>query len=903
MPDEFYCDKCILHETSVGEKNFEKYKLNCLRGSGPADAKIFIIGMNPANEECVEQRNFVDKEGEKLNECLVKAGLTREEVFVEYLVKCRTPKVEKSGVLKNRDPSVKEVRICKDYLDESLKRVKPNIIILLGNVVSQAIIGKKGVTSIHGTPYWNEEYQATCIPCLSPLALSKSFSKPKDEADFIEDLKYAKESSYTKEFKEKSKLKTNYIYCNTLDKAKAVIKRLTEVLEYVTDIETTGLLPKTSKLLGIGFSWKEGTGVYIPMNTWFKYYTEVNLDVTEGIDLRNRREEVIIEEIEIVKKKEKKVQVRSGTMIYVLEEFWTPKEYAELMPLLIPAIVEPKVRKIGHNLGFDIGYLNEIWDIDILNANYCTQLADYLPDPERIGGRALVDLAWLHTDMGGYDDGLKDERQHGFMHTEPEELAYYGCGDCDSTLRIKHKQIQAIAPYLELLENIVTPLSIAIVEMRNNGVRIDLERIKKLTKEYEDKIEKCEAKLYNLSDVKKYTEISDEKQYKVIKKKYLTSKIIKKKFPKCDDYILPKIKPFNFGSPKQLGELLNYLNLDTGSKTKAGLPVTNEKALLGLKGKHKLMDNLLELRHVKKIHSTYLKPIPEKVSEEGKLHTNYRVDRTATGRLASSKPNLHNIPKKKEGNEIRDYFISSEDHLMAELDLKQIEYRILAHFVNDNQMIQDIFDGQDIHREIYSDIHNIPQDQVTSKQRDKSKSVTYGVPYGRSSYSLALEYGMPESEAEELRKALLNKYPIEPWIDAMIARANEVGYVKTFFGRIRFLPKMHDNDYKIAQAEERKVVATCIQGTASDILSIYTINIRNKLREMKSKTKMILTVHDALFFDIPKDEVKAVIKMLKEEMQRPISWQGKDIRVPIETDTKIGTRWGSLVDYEEGALV
>jgi DNA polymerase-1 len=290
------------------------------------------------------------------------------------------------------------------------------------------------------------------------------------------------------------------------------------------------------------------------------------------------------------------------------------------------------------------------------------------------------------------------------------------------------------------------------------------------------------------------------------------------------------------------------------------------------------------------------KSIPELAAFDGRLHTSYRLDKTATGRLSSSNPNLQNIPKKKDGNEIRDYFTASPGNLLIESDLKQIEYRILAHYVNDAKMIQDIRDGLDIHRKIASEIYQIPQEQVTSEQRSKSKAVTFGVPYGRSSHSLAAEYGMSVEEAEEFRKALLNRYPkVFRWIEATLKMARKKKYVKTYFGRIRYLPKMDDRDYKIKEAEERKVVATCIQGTASDILSTYTINIRERLKRTGSKTKMVLTVHDALFFDTPKDEVPTIIEMLKEEMQRPL----EGIRVPIEASIDIGTRWGSLVEYDE----
>lgn len=889
------CTKCEIHETSHSGLDNE-HELNCIQGSGPKDAKIMIIATIPGKAECEHKKPLSDNAGKKLEECLVAAGLSREEVRITYLVRCKTPDVEKTkGFPKPRDPKVKEIRECKQYLDAEIAEVKPNVIVLLGNIVSKHVIGKTGVNSIHGTPYWHEEYNATCIPVRNPSALLGTYSKPQYQTDLIKDLEFAKESSITSDFQEKEKIETKYVFCDTVTKVKNLIKRLSQVEEYVFDIETTGLNPDTSDLLGISFSWKEGTGCYVPFNNWFKCFTDAEFD---EVDEQTRKfKEVIETYVEEGKKKKKKRRI--GTMCYKLESHWTDSELEEFLPFLKGVLVSNQIRKIGHNIAFDVCYINSKLNIDIENANYCTMLAQYLPDPDR-SERKLEELAWLLTDMGGYDGGLKGERENCFVNTPKEDLADYGCADSDCTYRIYQKQKEDIKEYLDILEKILVPLSISIREMEYNGVKIDIEKVNKLEGNFKNKIDDFEKKLYALNDVKEYIDKHESDQAKELKVKYLNSKVLRRRYSKWQDYANPKINKFNFGSTKHLRALLKHLGITINKKTATGLDATDEKTLLTLKGKHKVIDHMLELRHLKKIHSTYLKPIPERAAYDGRLHSSYRLDRTATGRLSSARPNLQNIPKKKDGNDIRDTFIASEGNIMVECDLKQIEYRILAHFVNDEKMIKDIEDGLDIHKLIASEIYNITQEEVTKEQRSISKTATFGVPYGRSAKSLSAEFNMPIEEAEEFRNSLLLRYPkVKEWIDLMINGAREHGYIKTFFGRIRYLPKMDDSDFGTREAEERKVVATCIQGTASDILSTYTINIRNKLKEMKSKTKMILTVHDALFFDIPKDESKEIIKMIQTEMQKEITWRGKTIRVPIETDTQIGTRWGSLVDYEE----
>jgi DNA polymerase-1 len=886
------CIKCDLHKTSCSGIKGENV-LNCIKGVGSKDSKIMIIALSPGSAECDSGIGFSNKDGKKLKECLDKAGISEEEVYLTYLVKCRPPRTKKSGEkLVERNPLKKEIKACKEHLDKEIAEVNPNVIILLGATVTEVVINKKGVTSIHGTPYWNEEYSTTCIPLYSPGYLFPEVHKQKELDHFIEDLKFAKESSTSEELVTKSKIPTNYIFCDTLQKVNGVLKRLKDLDEVVIDIETTGLDPRNSSLLGVAFSWKKGTGVYIPFNKWFRYYDEENYDA-----LKYNDEQVVVEYIPEGKKTKKREN--AGTMCYELEEFWDSVSYASIMKDLIPVLINSKLAKTGHNLAFDICYLNLLWNINIEGLMYCTMLADFLPDPERFGGRTLEELTWTHTDMGGYDDGLKGERKVGFKNTDIEDLAMYGCGDVDATLRIKEAQKNPIGPFLDLLYNIAVPFSIVMREIEYNGVQVDVDRINSLCKEYEEKIANHEEKLLNLKDVKEFIKQYEEGQYKDIKRKWLNSKILKKKYT-VEEYFQKNVKSFNYGSPIQLRELLKFIGLDTGKETDSGLMSTDEKALLGLKGKHKMLDHFLELRHLKKIHSTYLKPIPELAQMDGRLHTSYRLDRAATGRSTSSKPNLQNIPKKKNGNAIRDYFVASSGNVLIESDLKQIEYRILAHYVNDDRQIQDIVDGLDIHRLIASESYGIPEEQVTKEQRENAKSVTFGVPYGRSSYSLAAEFGMGVDEAEDFRKALLNRYPkVFKWIEATIKHAKNVKYIKTYFGRIRFLPNMDHKDVKKAEAETRKVIATCIQGTAADVLATYMINIRQRLLDMNSKAKMVLTVHDSLFLDTPKEEVPAITAMLREEMERPI----EGIRVPIATELQIGARWGSMVDYNEEAVV
>ena len=846
------CEKCELYKTSQVKSNGKVCECICLQGEGPKTAKILFVGLCPGKNEIINKKPFVGDSGQMLNACLQEAGIKRSEIYLTNLVKCRSLPVEKKpGYWEDREPNTKEIKACLPYLEEEIKEIKPNVIVLLGNLVSKTIIGKTNITQIHGNPFWSEQYQTTCIPLYHPsfLVRRKDVEGLKNRQDFIEDLKFVKQSAETSEFKAKTKKKTHYIVCDTLPKIVKAIKRLSSLQEFAFDIETTGLAVDDDRVLCLSFSWAEATGIVIPIWDWQR------------------------------------------------KELWSQEDLAYIKNQLKPIMENPNIKKIGHNISFDIFFLNKKWGWDIQGAYFDTMFAYYLLDPDRKGSQRLHDLAWIYTDMGGYDERVKADRENGFKNTAWDDLYEYSVGDSDCTYRIYQAIKTDLESYMFVMSNIMVPLSLVTTEMAYNGIQIDIEYLDKMTKEYAQRIEEAEKAIYELTDIKAYTENYIKKQRKVILIKYEKSKILSKKYTK-EEYLKKNLKPVNLGSTTQLRDLLfNHLGLTIVKKTKLTKKAsTDEAALELLKGEHEFIDKLLELRYLKKIHSTYLEPIKEKLDENGRLHTEYMLNRTATGRLASRNINLQNIPKKKDGKLIRDYFIASKGNFLISSDERQIEYRVLAHFVNDKKQLDDIKNGQDIHREVAANAYKIPKEQVTSEQRDGAKAVTFGLPYGRSAVSLAEEYDMSPEEAEEFIRAFFNKYPkVKLWIDMMIKVAKQKGYVKNFFGRKRYLLKINDQDNFIRGEEERKVVSTCIQSTASDILSLATIRIAKELKELKSKAKLVLTIHDEVVLDVPKNEKEEIISLLKTEMQRPID----GIRVPIETEIKIGERWGSLEKYEE----
>jgi len=848
------CTKCELYKASRVKSNNKIYECICLPGEGPKTAKIVVVGMCPGKVEIINKKPFVGDSGQMLNACLAEAGLKRSDLYITNLVKCKSLSVEKKpGYWEDREPNTKEIKACLPYLEEEIKEIKPNVIVLLGNLVSKTIIGKTNITQIHGNPFWSEKYQTTCIPLYHPsfLVRRKDAEGLKNRQAFIKDLQFVKQSAKSPEFKTKTKKKTQYIICDTLPKVVKAIKRLSSLQEFAFDIETTGLAVDDDRPLCISFSWAEATAIVIPIWDWQK-----------------------------------------GGL-------WSQEDLAYIKSQLKLVMENPSIKKIGHNISFDIFFLNRKWGWDIQGAWFDTMFAYYLLDPDRKGSQRLHDLAWIYTDMGGYDDNVKADRENGFKNTAWDYLYEYSASDSDCTYRIYQALKKDLEPYMFVMTEIMVPLSIITTEMRYTGIQIDVEYLDKLTQEYAKRIEEQEKAIYELQDVKVFSENYLKKQKKEILAKYEKSKTLKKKYTK-EEYINKNLQPVNLSSTKQLRELLfNHLGLTVVKRTKLSkAPSTDEASLELLKGEHEFIDKLLELRYLNKMYSTYLNPIKDKLDKDNRLHTDYLLSRTATGRLASRNINLQNIPKKKDGKLIRDYFIASKGNILISADERQIEYRVLAHFVNDIKQIQDIKDGQDIHREVAANAYKISKEQVTNEQRDGAKAVTFGLPYGRSSVSLAEEYEMSPEEAEEFIRAFFNKYPkVKLWIDTMIKIAKQKGYVKNLFGRKRYLPKINDPDNFIRGEEERKVVSTCIQGTASDILSLATIRIAEQLKASKSKAKLVLTIHDEVVLDVPKDEKEQIIEILKTEMQRPL----ESIRVPIETEIKVGERWGSLEKYEEKA--
>lgn len=347
-------------------------------------------------------------------------------------------------------------------------------------------------------------------------------------------------------------------------------------------------------------------------------------------------------------------------------------------------------------------------------------------------------------------------------------------------------------------------------------------------------------------------------------------------------------EPFNIQSPKQLGNVLfERLMLPAGKKTKTGWS-TNAAVLDKLRGKHPIIEQILDYRTLTKLKSTYADGLLKEISADGRIHTNFQMTVTATGRLSSTEPNLQNIPVRRElGAQIRKMFVASPGKVLVDADYSQIELRLLAHIANDETMIAAFRSGEDIHAVTASQVFGVPLAEVTPLQRSHAKAVNFGIVYGISAFSLAQDIGVFQSEAKAYMDSYFSKYHgVRAYMTRVVEQAKADGYVTTLFGRRRDLPELKSSNFNLRSFGERVALNMPIQGTAADIIKAAMVRVDARMRAEKLQARLLLQVHDELIVECPAEEAETVRAILTEEMEHVV-----DYRVPLLVDAKIGASW------------
>ncbi len=413
---------------------------------------------------------------------------------------------------------------------------------------------------------------------------------------------------------------------------------------------------------------------------------------------------------------------------------------------------------------------------------------------------------------------------------------------------VLRKELEARALW-QLFEDIEMPLARVLCRIESEGVRIDRKLLKTLSGECQTKIGKLEKELYRLSGGE-----------------------------------------FNLNSPKQLSRVLfDKLKLPALKKTKTGFS-TDEGVLLKLSEKHKVPKLILEYRQLAKLKSTYIDALPRLADPEtDRIHTTFLQTGTETGRLSSKNPNLQNIPVRTElGRQIRRAFIAStRRHLILSADYSQIELRILAHLSDDPDMKRAFKRDEDIHAYTASLIFDVKEGDVTAQMRNTAKRVNFGIIYGMSAFGLAKDLNISTVEAQAFIDKYFLRYPrVKKFMDEQIRQAEQSGYVLTLLNRRRYIPEIHNTNMAVRQFAQRQAINTPVQGSAADLIKLAMIDIQGELESRGLQTRMIITVHDELVFDVPEEERTAVIALVRHHMETPLP-----LSVPVKVSIKAGDNW------------
>jgi len=432
--------------------------------------------------------------------------------------------------------------------------------------------------------------------------------------------------------------------------------------------------------------------------------------------------------------------------------------------------------------------------------------------------------------------------------------AEYAGADADMTLRLV-EPLQEELRHLKLLDlhdNIELPLTPVLLKMEMTGVALDADFLRGFEATLGEQIAALEKAIYDAIG-----------------------------------------RQFNINSTRQLGDILfGELKLPSGKKTKTGYSVSAD-VIEGLRGKHAMVDSLLEYRQLTKLKSTYvdgLLALMDPVS--GRVHTSFNQTIASSGRLSSSNPNLQNIPIRTEvGRRIRRAFIADPSYVLLTADYSQFELRILASITQESRLVEAFSNDEDIHTITAASLFNIPPAQVTKDQRRLAKTVVYAVLYGQSAFGLAQITGMSNSEAAEFIKRYHETFPsVKVYVDRTLNQAHQQGYVNTLYGRKRFIPEMHSLPAVERQALERESINMPIQGTNADLIKIAMIRIQHALEEQRLKTRMILQVHDELVFEVAVEELERARRLIKRLMEGVMDGTMEG-HVPIKVEMKLGKNW------------
>lgn len=555
----------------------------------------------------------------------------------------------------------------------------------------------------------------------------------------------------------------------------------------------------------------------------------------------------------IIKKQIKSIYIYIDNTVYEIK-FNTNEEFISYFKTIFE---NENIQKYSYRL-------NEIYVLLIQNGIYLkgikfdTEIAAYLLNPSN-GKYKLDELAnqYLSIDIPEYLEfvGAKQQKETQMTLFSQDEMnvdfekyqnAIY-MYTIAKLAEIMNKKLEEINS-LKLFENIEMPLIKVLAEMQYEGIYVDKQELVSFGVKLKEDIEVIKQEIYKLAG-----------------------------------------EEFNINSTLQLGNILfEKLKLPVYKKTKKGYS-TDVDILEKLKPEHPIIEKILEYRGFMKLNSTYVDGLIVYINEyTHKIHSYFHQTITATGRISSTEPNLQNIPTRTEqGKQIKKAFKAQKGHIFIDADYSQIELRILAHISNDTNMREAFLNEEDIHKQVASKVFNVPLEEVTKEQRTAAKAVNFGIVYGISGFGLAEQLGISRKKAEQYIEQYLEKYKgVKEFMDRIVEKAKEQGYVETLFHRRRYIPELSSNNYMVRQFGARAAMNTPIQGTAADIMKIAMIEVNKKLEEEKLNAKLILQIHDELLIECEIEEKEEVKKILKESMENAVK-----LSIPLEVEVSEADNW------------
>ena len=567
------------------------------------------------------------------------------------------------------------------------------------------------------------------------------------------------------------------------------------------DLETTSLAALEARIVGIAMAWQGGDPIYVPV---------MHNEPTDQIPL------------------------------------------PVVLDILAPIFRQENLTIVGQNIKYELMVLAN-YGIRIRAKIEDTMLQSYLLEADR-PRHSLDWLALRHLNhrMIKYEEVAgKGKKQIPFSEVPVSEALRYAAEDADATLRIHEMLHPKLRPeeLMPLYNDIELPLCRTLAAMERHGVKVNVDRLRKLRDQLSEELKTLEQSIH-----------------------FLTG------------------EEFNINSTRQLGAVLfEKMGITAGKKkTKTGYS-TDIGVLEKIAEEHPIGAHLIEYRTKTKLVNTYLDVLPTLVNENtGRIHTSYSQTTAATGRLSSKNPNLQNIPiRRTDGRRIREAFVAEPGFSVVSADYSQIELRFLAHLSEDENLLRVYHTGGDIHTETAAAIFGTDPSQVSDEERRSAKAINFGIIYGMGAYRLAKEIGVSNRQAKDFIESYFAKYPkIRAYMRDTIAQCRKMGYVKTIFNRKRPLPDINSSNNMVKSAAERAAINTRIQGSAADLIKIAMIDIDRNMERFPAETKMIMQVHDELVFEIENDRIGETMAQIKEIMENCIS-----LKVPLLVDIRSGENW------------